>query len=284
MPTNVYYNNYEYAPEQHLYEDLIIESIQIYGADCKYITRDLNEVDPLYTEAPAASYNNAYDIELYLKSIDGFTGDGIFLSKFGLEIRDEAIFTVAKRRFEKQIMTADPTRNVPKEGDLIYWPLNKKTFQIKFVDFRPFFYQHGKLPVYDLITELWEYSGEVVNTGIDDIDRIQDQYSTDVLPYTLLTEDGEYIYTENGQYIVQEVYSIDDISDSIGEWIDDTVTDDDIIDWSEMNPFCEAQEYNRDTLNRAGIEFFSFSKQGYDKWKNMDLYISGGIENEIDIT
>src|SRR5210317_2210389 len=171
MPTNVYFNNYDYAPEQTLYEDLVIESIKIYGHDVKYIPRVLNNFDELYTEDTISSFEKAIDIEMYVKSVDGFTGDGVFLSKYGLEIRDEVTFTVAKRRFERQITGTDPSRNVPKEGDLIYFPLNKKPFQIKFVDYKPFFYQHGKLQTYDRVCELFEYSSEVFNTGNTEIDE-----------------------------------------------------------------------------------------------------------------
>ena len=188
MATNPYFNKFDYTNEQALYEGLIIESIQIFGHDVKYIPRVLNNYDELYTEDDISSYENAIDIEMYVKSIDGFTGDGVFLSKFGMEIRDEVIFTVSKSRFEKQVTYTDPTRNVPKEGDLIYFPLNKKPFQIKFVDYKPFFYQHGKLQTYDLVCELFEYSGEDFTTGNTEIDEIQTKFDTDVLEDALRTQ------------------------------------------------------------------------------------------------
>jgi len=241
MSTSTYFNNYAYKPEQNLYEDLIIESIKIFGHDVKYIPRILNNYDELYTEDSISSYETAIDIEMYVKSVDGFTGDGVFLSKYGLEIRDEVIFSVAKRRFEKQVTGVDPTRNVPKEGDLIYFPLNKKAFQIKFVDYKPFFYQHGKLQTYDLVCELFEYSGEDFTTGNTEIDEIQTKFDTDVLDDTVLTEAGEYLVTEDyGNYLLldQEDISDQDIgSDNIP--IQDEQEAGDIIDWSELNPFSE---------------------------------------------
>jgi len=84
-PTNVYFDNYNYQPEQTLYEDLIIEAIKIYGVDVKYIPRVLNNYDELYTEDAISSYECAIDIEMYVKSVDGFTGEGVFLSKYGLD-------------------------------------------------------------------------------------------------------------------------------------------------------------------------------------------------------
>ena len=179
---------------------------------------------------------------MYVKSVDGFTGDGIFLSKYGLEIRDEVIFSVAKRRFDKQVGGVDSTRNHPKEGDLIYFPLNKKSFQIKFVDYKPFFYQLGELQTYDLVCELFEYSGETFSTGNTEIDEIQTRYDTNVLTDAVLTEDGEYLLTENGQYLLQGEFSISDQdlgSDNIP--IQDEQDLKDIFDWSELDPFSEGQ-------------------------------------------
>lgn len=243
MSTNVYFNQYSYSPEQILYEDLIIEAIKIYGVDVKYIPRVLNNYDDLYTEDAISSYENAIDIEMYVKSVDGFTGDGVFLSKYGLEIRDEVIFSVSKRRFEKQVTNTDPSRNVPKEGDIIYFPLNKKPFQIKFVDYKPFFYQHGRLQTYDLVCELFEYSGEEFNTGIEEIDEIQPKHDVDVLPYGILTEgDDQYLLTLNGQYITRISYDIavkDKGTDN--DVIQDEQISDDIFDWSEIDPFSQGQ-------------------------------------------
>jgi hypothetical protein len=240
MTTNVYFNNFDYQPEQTLYEDIIIEAIKIYGVDVKYIPRVLNNFDELYTEDAISSYENAIDMEMYVKSVDGFTGEGVFLSKYGLEIRDEVVFTVAKRRFEKQITNVESSRNVPKEGDLIYFPLNKKPFQVKFVDYKPFFYQHGRLQTYDLVCELFEYSGENFTTGNTEIDEIQGKFDVDVLPFALLTEEGNLLLTENAGVLVQEEYDISQIdlgSDNIP--IQDEQEADDVLDWSELDPFSQ---------------------------------------------
>ena len=240
MPTNVYFNNYDYAPEQTLYEDLIIESIQIYGHDVKYIPRVLNNYDELYTEDTISSFEKTIDIEMYIKSVDGFTGDGIFLSKYGLEIRDEVTFTVAKRRFERQVTGTDPTRNVPKEGDLIYFPLNKKPFQIKFVDYKPFFYQHGKLQTYDLVCELFEYSSEVFNTGNTEIDEIQTKFDFNVHQGSIVTQDGFMLATQNGDVLLQQEWEMQNVDyGADNEYIVDEAVANGVFDWSELDPFSE---------------------------------------------
>ena len=133
-----------FRSEQLLLENLIIESIRIYGQDMYYIPRKLNNYDNVYGADDQSSYENAYSIELYIKSVDGFSGDGDFMSKFGIEIRNQVVFSVAQRRFNEEI--GEYTTQVrPNEGDLIYFPLNKKCFQIKYVNKFEMFYQLGAL-------------------------------------------------------------------------------------------------------------------------------------------
>lgn len=222
--------------EQNVFEDLIIESIKIYGEDMYYIPRQLNNKDEVYGEDTISSYDKIYMVELYIKSVDGFTGDGNFMSKFGLEIRDQVTFTIAKRVFENEITLNESHIIRPREGDLIYFPLNKKLFQIKYADNKPTFYQLGALQIYDLTCELFEYSNESFNTGIPEIDDIQQKLSTNVFDYALLTEDGRMLLNENGNVLVNEKFDIEVIdpfadNDSIQE------ESDTFLDWSVKNPF-----------------------------------------------
>jgi hypothetical protein len=192
MPsTNFYFNNYQNSLEQRLIEDLIIESIKIYGIECYYMPRDLVAKDELWGEDTLSKFDNAYQIEMYIKSVDGFEGDGDFLSKFGLEIRDEMTLTVSQRRFDEEILIDQTTvdSNRPMEGDLIYFPLNGKIFEVKFVEHEAVFYQMGSLQTYDLRCELFEYSHEILDTGIRDIDIIEDKFSGD-LGFTEITLEG----------------------------------------------------------------------------------------------
>ena len=124
MATNLYFNNFKSHSEQSLVEDLVVESIKIYGHDVVYLPRRVVNRDFVFNEDTISRYENDYSIEMYIRNVDGFEGEGDFLSKFGLEVRDSITFTVAKRRFDNDIgLTEDIIR--PKESDLIYFPLTK---------------------------------------------------------------------------------------------------------------------------------------------------------------
>lgn len=239
MATSVYFNNFQSSQEQLLIENLIIESIKIYGNDVHYIPRRTDDIDQLYGESATAYFDKAYMIEMYINSVDGFTGNGSFLSKFGLEIRDEITFTVSERVFNDEINIYENfTAKRPREGDLIFFPLNQKCFQIKFVNNKPYFYQLGALQTFELVCELYEYSSERFNTGIPEIDKLQKSFSLNILDYAVKAEDGSYIRDEDSNYIVTEKYNID----SIDPFMDNDIIQsesDDILDFTERDPFSE---------------------------------------------
>lgn len=171
MGTSVYFQNYNNFNEQNLIDDLVIESIQIYGLDIIYLNRKLTGVDNILNEDDISVFDETHEFEVYVKNVEGFEGEGDFLSRFGLQIRDQVTFTVAHRTFEKYATrdNADLTR--PYEGDLIYFPLNEKLFKVMHVEHESVFYQTGALQVYDMRCELFEYSGERFDTGIPNIDQ-----------------------------------------------------------------------------------------------------------------
>ena len=118
MATNQYFNLHGTdTPEQRLIENLTIESIKTFGIDVYYLPRTLNDEDTLMGEDNTASYNSAHTIEMYIKSMDGFEGEGDFISRFGLQIKDQITFTVARRRFRELGMTTDGRADAPHEGD-----------------------------------------------------------------------------------------------------------------------------------------------------------------------
>lgn len=182
MPTNFYVNNHDHKAQQDLIHDLIIESIKFYGVDVYWIPRyKSSSADQLYGEDPLTSYRQARLIEMYIKNVDGFEGDGDFISKFGLQIKDQITFTVAVRRFEDldayEVDGSDSSSIFrPNEGDLIYFPLNKHLFHVQFVEHESMFYSAGSLPVYDLICETFAYNNETIETGIEEIDAIADKH------------------------------------------------------------------------------------------------------------
>ena len=169
MSKNYYFENYGNSMEQSLIDDLVVESIRIYGIDVWYMPRTLVAKDDLLNEDDLSTFNDAYMVEMYIKSVDGFEGEGDFLSKFGLQIRDSVTMTIAQRVYDSEI-GLNTGINRPREGDLIYLPLNRKFFELQHVEHESIFYQMGSLQTYDLRTELFEYSGERFVTGIPFLD------------------------------------------------------------------------------------------------------------------
>ena len=174
MPTNPYFQNGT-RQEQDLYESLIIEAIQIYGVDAYYIPRKIVKQDLILNEDLISAFEKAYKIEMYVESVDGFEGDGQLLSKFGLEIRDSVNLVIANLRWNQLIGQHGYSENSarPLEGDLIYFPLTKGLFEIKFVETNKPFRQLQDIPIFRLSCELFEYESQEIDTGIAEIDIIQ---------------------------------------------------------------------------------------------------------------
>jgi hypothetical protein len=171
MPTNVYFTQGT-KNEQFLIEDLIIESLKIYGQEMMYIPRTLVSKDEILGEDRLSKFTSSFPIEMYFENIDSFAGQGAFIQKFGLMMEQSATLVVARRRWEQLVgrygQTQIPTR--PNEGDLLYFPLTKGLFEIKFVQHQDPFYQLGKLYVYKLQVELFQYSSEQIDTGVPSVD------------------------------------------------------------------------------------------------------------------
>ena len=273
MPTNVYFDTGTKS-EQHLYEDLMIEQLKIYGQDVFYIPRTLVKEDELFGEDTLSKFGDAYQIEMYFENVDGYEGEKEIMSKFGLQMNEDATFVVARRRFE-QLVSHDSNLIVktrPNEGDLVYFPKVKKMFEITFVDHDDPFYQVHNVPAFKLKVKTFEYSSEDIDTGIAEIDAIETANSLDMLEYqftleqsgtfnqgielesgdgnieqetatggtdNIIGEDetgGEKLLLENGDYIIQESYVVDTVDENAMNDFFET-EDDNIIDFSESNPF-----------------------------------------------
>jgi len=176
MATNVYFSQGKRS-EQRLYEDIIIESLKIYGQDVYYMPRDILNENKIFGEDIPSRFNSSYKIEMYIENVEGFDGEGDLFTKFGVEIRDQATFIVARKRWNDAVKRYDneiPSTQVrPNEGDIIYLPLSNSMFQIMHVEHEQPFYQLKDLPTYKLRCELFEYTGEELDTGIDVIDNIE---------------------------------------------------------------------------------------------------------------
>lgn len=181
MTRNVYFSHGT-KNEQYLLEDIILESISIYGSDFYYIPRSLVAKDEILGEDRLSHFKTAYPIEMYLETVDGFEGQGAFIQKFGLMMEQSATLTVARRRWEQLVGRYGQTQlpNRPCEGDLLYFPLTNGLFEIKFVQHQDPFYQLGKLYVYKLNVELFQYASERLDTGLKEIDAFESLKSFDI--------------------------------------------------------------------------------------------------------
>jgi hypothetical protein len=277
MVVNKYFRPFTYAREQDTAEDLIIESIKIYGIDVKYMPRTIVGLDALLGEDPLSKFEDAIDVEMYIKNTQQFEGEGDFLSKFNLEIRDQITFVMARKRWEQvanekmltevgyniQLEDASTTTwgnsialrlenggiegyqttsSRPFEGDFIFFPLNNKLYEIKFVEHENIFYQHGKLYTYELTCELVDRMGAVdLNTGNTAIDAIESRYSQDILLYQIQNEDATNILAEDGGYMLQEYRVETQVVTANNELF--TLKSIDYLDFSERNPFSEIDRY-----------------------------------------
>jgi hypothetical protein len=175
MAVSVYFNNQGATREQILIEDMIIESIKNHGIDVYYLPRESHsELDRLFGDDPVKKYTKAFKIDMYLESFQDFEGNQEFFSKFGLQIQKEARVAVARRTFERYVPSI--LRNVPKEGDLIFMPVQQKLLEIRFVEEEKNFFQAGKFApyMYGLNLEVFKYNGEIIDTGVPEVDAVAD--------------------------------------------------------------------------------------------------------------
>ena len=203
MPRSVFFSQ-AVRSEQNLYEDLVIESLKIFGQDVYYIPRTLVNRDDVLNEDPASKFDDAYLIEAYLENVDGFEGQGDLFSKFGLEIRDEATFVISRRQWEKiiGIFSSDLVNPRPQEGDVIFLPMTNSFFEISYVEDDSPFYQLSNLPVYRLNCSLFEYSDEDFDTGIESIDQKTGASAYQVTLDLAITGGNHY---EIGEQVTQTV-------------------------------------------------------------------------------
>ena len=271
MATSVYFDKGTNT-EQTLYEDLLIEQLKVFGHDVYYLPRTLVKEDTLFGEDVLSKFDDAYGIEMFMEEVEGYGGDKELVSKFGLEIRDEVTFVVARRRWITLI--GDDSNLIvstrPNEGDLIYFPRIQKLFEINFVDHDDPFYQVDNLPVFKMYCSTFEYSSEQLDTGIAAVDTIEDTSSLDVLFYqisleqaadyneNMALEDGDLLLeetdadnilsetdsagasliTEYGDYIISESFVIDTIDEGATNIFIETEADS-VLNFTEGNPFGE---------------------------------------------
>lgn len=173
MATNPYISQ-KVRSEQHLYEDLVIESLKFYGQDVYYIPREIVNKDKIFGDDIPSRFSDAYKIEMYIENTEGFDGEGDLFTKFGIELRDQATFVVARRRWKKLVGENLAENNFrPREGDIIYLPMSQSMFEVMKVETETPFYQLSNLPTFRLQAELFDYSDEDFDTGISEVDVVE---------------------------------------------------------------------------------------------------------------
>ena len=221
MATNPYISQ-KNRSEQSLYEDLIIESIKFYGQDVYYLPREIVEKEDIFLDSIQSQFGDAYKVEVYIENAEGFDGEGDIFTKFGIEIRDQATFVIARRRWRELVgdRLADAQFR-PREGDVIYLPLSESLFQVMKVETETPFYQLSQLPTFRMQCELFEFSDEDFDTGIPDIDNIEVegafQYELQMPPFV----EGDESYYLVGED-VQQVFDDYILNGEVTSWNSDT--------------------------------------------------------------
>ena len=204
MATNPYFSQ-KYRPEQDLYEDLIIESIKMYGQDVYYLPREIVASEDIFLDSIQSQFSDAYKVEVYIENAEGFEGEGDLFTKFGIELRDQATFVIARRRWKHLIGDRlSDAQFRPREGDVIYLPLSESLFQVMKVETESPFYQLSQLPLFRMQCELFEFSDEDFDTGIPGIDNVEVEGA---FQYELKMPDegmGREIYYLVGEDVYQE--------------------------------------------------------------------------------
>ena len=181
MATNTYFTQGT-TGEQDLVGSLVVEQIKMFGKDVYYIPRTLVKSDDTFGEDTLSKFTGAFLLEAYIEDASGFRGDGDMFSKFGVRISDQVTFIVSRTRFTEAV--DDNAQLIvegrPNEGDLIHFPMANKTFEIQFVEHEVPFYQLGKVHVWGLRCELFEYSDEDIDTGVAAVDQIEVDFSVAV--------------------------------------------------------------------------------------------------------
>lgn len=251
MPTSPYFPDYYsgYSGEQNLVQDLADEQIKLFGTDIYYLPRTLlnnNTLDDIIY----SKFEDQFQIEMYLQNVEGF-GQSEFISKFGLKVTDEIKFIVSQRRWIQEA-TANEYKSIsrPLEGDLLFFPLTKDLYEIKFVEVEAVFHQFGKLQFYQITAEIYEMGNESIDTGIADIDLIEN-ILTPAIDIVMLSGSGTLAY-EVGETVTG---SISGVTAKVSKWNPTTRTltvitrtgtfvEEEILTGSESDAEWEVQSFN----------------------------------------
>jgi hypothetical protein len=259
-------------------EDVIVESIQIMGHNVYYIPREsLDNIDMIFGETTKVKFKRAYIIDAYIANVSGFEGDGDFFSKFGLEIRDTSNFVISRRSFAKVMPEVLRTR--PQEGDLIWVPVMHRMFEIKFIEKKLMFFSLGnKTPyVYEMRCEDFRYSQEQIDTGIKDIDMVEELNAYTIRLNLNTTGSGSF---QDGEVVFQS---------TDGTWANNTATGV-IKEWYAANGTMFVYDVkgsfqNNRTLrgNTSLAGYNTVSTDDMTDYVTNDLYNNADFKNSVEL-
>ena len=221
MARNIYFSD-KVRSEQNLYENIIIESLKMFGQDVYYLPRTIVNENRVFGEDVPSKFSNSYKIEMYIENTEGFEGEGDLFPKFGVEIRDEATFIVARKRWNTTVGRIDNQieGERPREGDLIFLPLSNSLFEVMHVEHEQPFYQLSNLPTFKMRCQLFEYSDEDFDTDLVSIDGIEQNnaYEFDIV---LSGISGNF---EIGERVEQTLLDGTILGGEVSKWVSDINT------------------------------------------------------------
>lgn len=238
MAISTFFDNFTSYGEQQLLQDLGIEMIQRYGVDVYYMPRSHVNIDKIFLEDNLAEFTQATLIEVYIKTFQGWQGEGDLMQKFGISMADQVTLSMMRSRWKDEFTNYQSSLIRPIEGDFIFLPLTNALFEVKFVEHESNFYQTGLLTFFDLKCERVNYSSEKIKTGIPEVDNISSKFSNAADEFFIQTQDGDSLAAGDGSSFVQGQFDTDKI-DTI---VQNTVFSKEgrnFIDFSRKNPFGE---------------------------------------------
>lgn len=238
MAVSNYFNNYGYFGEQQLLNDLGVEMVKRYGIDVYYLPRSHVNIDNLFLEDTLSQFTQATLIEVYIKTFQGWQGEGDLMQKFGISMADQITFSMMRTRWAEEFTQYQENLIRPLEGDFVYLPLTKALFEVKFVEHETNFYQTGLLTYFDVKCERVNYSSEKIETGVSEVDAIASKFSNAADEYFILDEEGDTLQAGDGSDFIQGQFEMDNIDSTTqnGVFSKEGKT---FIDFSKKNPFGE---------------------------------------------
>lgn len=238
MAVSTFFDQFTNYNEQQLLNDLGIDMIKRYGIDIYYMPRSHVNIDNLWLEDTLSQFTQATLIEVYIKTFQGWQGQGDMMAKFGISMADQITFSMMRSRWQEEFTNFQSALIRPLEGDFIYLPMTNALFEVKFVEHESNFYQTGQLTFYDIKCERANYSNEKISTGVSAIDNIQSKFTNEASSFFLTDQAGNNIQSGDGSNLEQGQYTPDNIDGTTQNGLF-SAQGKSFIDFSKTNPLGE---------------------------------------------